>query len=193
MEGKRKFYSSNILAFPSNPRRTWYPPSPLLTGNPLTFENDSSALERVAFLAEDRSFFFVELLEEKVVTVHKLPPVQIDSFGSLMFPDDIMKVNLDQDGDEELLLWYTEAEEPPALFKLAIFEPLSKGKNLELLIETPPLFPYPSYDPFTPPKSIVIKKNMITIPHCTGCESGREGTEEKAFLKYKNSTYSFGE
>lgn len=155
----------------------------------LTFKGDS--LEKTVLLAEDNNLFFINSLKADITIIHKLSAIQIDSFGSRMFPDDITKVNLNQDETEELLLRYTEATEPPALFKLAV---IKLGiEQIEVLAETRPLFPFPSYNPFVKPKDINVEKSKITVPYCVGCESGKEGKEAEGTIRYKDGTYVFEE
>ena len=155
----------------------------------LTFEVDS--LKKIVLLAEDKNLFFINSFKTDITIVHKLSAIQIDSFGSRMFPDNIAKVNLNQDETEELLLCYTEAEEPPALFKVAI---IKLGiEQLEVLVETKPLFPFPSYNPFVKPKDIRVEKSEIIVPHCVGCESGKEGEEAEGIIRYKDGIYVFEE
>ena len=153
----------------------------------LAFKVDT--LQKVVLLAEDKNLFFIEASGANIAVIHKLSAIQIDSFGSRMFPDDITKIDLNQDGTEELLLRYKEAEEPPALFKLVIMS-LGAGQ-LEVLAETEPLFPFPSYNPFVKPKDVTVKKSKLTIPYCVGCESGKEGKEATGIIEYRDSTYVF--
>lgn len=152
----------------------------------LTFRKDTS--ETIVFLAQDGNLFFIKPSKATVTITQRLSMVQIDSFGSRMFPSDIMKVNIDQDKNEELLLKYTEAGEPPALFKIAI---LSLDEEAKFLTETEPLFPFPSYNPFIEPKSVQIRKDKIVIPYCLGCESGREGKEAEGVITYNRGSYVF--
>lgn len=153
----------------------------------LIFETDS--VKTVVFLAQDGNLFFIDSSDGAAIVSQKLSMTQIDSFGNYMYPNDIMKVNLEHDENEELLLKYTEAGEPPALFKLSILN--LDGEQAKVLVETEPLFPFPSYNPFVKPKDVQIQKSRITIPYCVGCESGKEGKEAEGVMTYEKGTYVF--
>ena len=108
-----------------------------------------------------------------------------------MFPANILEVDLDQDRRPELLLEYKEAGEASVLFKLALFKPNFTDKTLELLFETDPLFPFPSYSPFVKPKPLRVEDDRVVVPYCVGCEAGEEGQEATGVLRYTESGYTF--
>lgn len=134
----------------------------------------------ISYLANNNKLFFILKEKNKINIIKKINYITKENSMNKVFPSDIIKYDFEKDSIPEVIVRFRDQEGPT--FKIVVYK--WEDDSIKKVLESKSYFNYPSWNPLINIKDIILTKENVIVPFCFGCQSGSEGIEKNAIIKY---------